>query len=319
MIMSSNKHFLTSQGEQVSKTAFGGWAIGGEYWGPQEHKDSVRAIHMALSLGVNHFDTAPVYGKGRSEQLLGQQLKRIREHCLIASKAFYTDPETLQKSFETSLKRLLTDYIDIFYIHWPLGGTDMRPGMDVLETLRTQGRIRSIGVSNFSVDQIRMVQEAGTVDVYQGGYSLLWPRLEEEILPFCHNQNIEFIPYGVLAQGILTGTGIEKLQQTHKGFRHKMVLYRQELQVHLLPLLKQIREVCSRKGWSIENSVTAYTIEQTASPSVLLGVRNRKQAENNFNLPDSPLPLEIHQILQECRLKAKLFLPDAENMFDHKS
>ncbi|OQY35695.1 MAG: hypothetical protein B6241_00450 [Spirochaetaceae bacterium 4572_59] len=317
--MNRNKNFLTSQGETVSRTAFGGWAIGGEYWGPQEHKDSVRAIHMALKLGVNHFDTAPVYGKGRSEQLIGQQLKKVREHCLIATKAFYTDPETLQKSFETSLKRLLTDYIDIFYIHWPLSGRDMRPGMEVLEKLRTQGRIRSIGVSNFSLNQIRMVQEAGTVDIYQGGYNILWPRLEEKILPFCRDQNIEFIPYGVLAQGILTERGIEKLQQTHKGFRHKMILYRQEMHAQLLPLLKQIKDVCSRRGWSVENCVTAYTIEQTVSPSVLLGVRNRTQAESNFNLPGGPLPEEIRQVLQNCRLKVNSFIPDAENMFDHKS
>lgn len=317
--MSNNTHFLTSQGAPVSRTAFGGWPIGGEYWGPQEHKDSVRAIHMALKLGVNHFDTAPVYGKGRSEQILGQQLKKIREHCLIATKAFYTDPETIQKSFETSLKRLLTDYIDIFYIHWPLGNADMRPGMEMLEKLRTQGRIRSIGVSNFSVGQIRMVQEAGKVDVYQGGYSILWPQLEEKILPFCRAQNINFIPYGVLAQGILTESGIEKLEQPHKGFRHKMILYRPELQSQLIPLLRQIKEVCSQTGWSVENSVTAYTIEQTASPSVLLGVRTRKQAESNFNLPESPLPEEIRKILQKCCIKVNNFLPNAENMFDHKS
>ena len=174
---------LSSLFDKISPLAFGAWGIGGEYWGPQEHKDSVRAIHKALALGVNHFDTAPVYGKGRSEQLIGQQLKKIRKDCFIASKAFYTTPEIMKKSLETSLNRLLTDYLDIFYIHWPLSGTDMRPGMEMLEKMRQQGRIRAIGVSNFTIEQVKMVREAGNVDVYQGGYSVLWPRAEKRDYP----------------------------------------------------------------------------------------------------------------------------------------
>ena len=160
---------------KISPLAFGAWGISGEYWGTQEHKDSVRAIHKALALGVNHFDTAPVYGKGRSEQLIGQQLKKIRNDCFIASKAFYSTPEKMRKSLETSLNRLLSDYLDIFYIHWPLSGADMRPGMEMLEKIRQQGRIRAIGVSNFTIEQVKMISEAGNVDVYQGGYSVLWP------------------------------------------------------------------------------------------------------------------------------------------------
>ena len=310
---------LTSLIGKISHTGFGSWALGGEYWGAQEHSDSVRAIHMALRLGVNHFDTAPVYGKGRSEQLLGQQLKKIRKDCIIATKAFYTDPAGLKKSFETSLKRLLTDYIDIFYIHWPLGGADMRPGMALLEELRREGRIRAIGVSNFSAPQIRMIQEAGQVDVYQGGYSVLWPWPEEDILPFCLEEKIPFIPYGVLGQGLLTEKGIGKLQSPPEGFRRKMLLYHQSYKEPLIRLLEELHESCKEAGWRVEHAAAVYALEQSGCPSVLLGARSRTQAEVNFRLPADPLPPSLKEVFIRTGRQVRTFLPREENMFGHKS
>jgi aryl-alcohol dehydrogenase-like predicted oxidoreductase len=305
--------------KKISPLAFGSWGISGEYWGPQEHKDSVRAIHKALNLGVNHFDTAPVYGKGRSEQLIGQQLKKIRQDCIIASKAFYSTPEKMQKSLETSLNRLLTDYLDIFYIHWPLSGTDMRPGMEMLERMRRQGRIRAIGVSNFSIDQIEMVREAGHIDVYQGGYSVLWPGAEQDIIPYCRKKGISYIPYGILAQGLLTDKGQEKLMNTPEGFRHKMILFHENLKDSILNQLSSIRKVCHKHGWAVEHAVILYTQERTESTSILLGTRNRAQAERNFQLPGSPLPGEIRVQLDNTRREIDKFLPKEENMFGHKS
>lgn len=302
-----------------SSLGFGGWALGGEYWGPQDHGDSVRAVHRALHWGVTHFDTAPVYGKGRSEQLLGQQLKKIRSRCTIATKAFYTDPDSMEKSLKTSLKRLLTDYADIFYIHWPLGGADMRPGMERLEQLRREGRIRAVGVSNFSVDQIRQVRQAGRVDFYQGGYSLLWPRLGRDVLPYCRRHGIGIIPYGVLAQGLLTEKGPEKLQASHQGFRHKMLLYGPPLREALAPLLATFRESCRREGWSPEHAAAAYAREETGAACLLMGVRSRKQADRNFSLPEKPLPAALRGAMEAIREKIAPFLPNAENMFGHKS
>ena len=317
--MENTNNTISSLPAEISRVGFGSWALGGDYWGPQEHKDSVRAIHMALRLGVNHFDTAPVYGKGRSEQLLGQQLKKIREQCIIGTKAFYTDPEQLRKSLEISLKRLFTDYIDIFYIHWPLSGADMRPGMALLEELRREGRIRAIGVSNFSIPQIRMVQEAGHVDVYQGGYSALWPFPEEEILPFCRKEGIPFIPYGVLGQGLLTERGLEKLQSPQEGFRHKMLLYRPEYREPLKLILGEILEACINAGWKMTHGAAVFAMKQTGCPSVLLGARSRAQAEENFSLPADPLPPSLEKVFLEAGRRVRAFLPIENNMFGHES
>ncbi len=301
----------------VSAWGFGSWALGGEYWGRQEHQNSVRVIHRALALGLNHFDTAPVYGKGRSEQILGQQLRKIRSSCILGTKAFYSSPEQMLKSFETSLKRLLCDYVDIFYIHWPLRAVDMRPGMEMLESLRRQGRIRALGVSNFNLEQLRMVEEAGQVDVYQGGYKLLWPLLEDEILPELRLREIAFIPYGVLGQGLLTEKGPENLFRQHEGFRHKMILYHEDYRPFLSPLLETF--LCDCKEFDIfpEEAAARYVLEKTGASSVLLGCRNRNQAERNFAAAPEPLPEELKARMEQIRIKAGKMLPKVPNLFNH--
>ncbi len=301
----------------LSARGFGSWALGGEYWGEQEHRNSIQAIHKALFLGVTHFDTAPVYGRGRSEQLLGQQLKKVRSSCIIATKAFYSTPEKMLKSFETSLKRLLCDYVDIFYIHWPARGQDMRPGMEMLEKLRRQGRIRALGVSNFSLTELKMVEEAGQVDVYQGGYNLLWPSLEEDILPYLKSRNIGFIPYGVLAQGLLTETGLEHLKEQHRGFRHKMLLYRQDIRPLVEPLLATFIKECRKAHIKPEEAAARYVRERTGALSILLGCRNRKQAERNFPLSEEALPETLKARMDGIRRNALKVLPKAPNLFNH--
>ncbi len=303
----------------LSSRGFGSWALGGEYWGPQNHQDSVRALHRALTLGVNHFDTAPVYGKGRSEQILGQQLKKIRRTCIIATKAFYSSPEKMKASLETSLRRLLSDYVDIFYIHWPLGEADMRPGMEMLEGLRQEGRIRAIGVSNFTVEQIRMVEEAGRVDVYQGGYNMLWTSPEDRILPFLREKEIAFVPYAVLGQGLLTGRGIEHLKTIPPGFRHKMVLYSEEIRDALVDLLKELNRACAEAGISVESAVSLYTEKRSGADSILLGCRNRAQAELNFMSGDAVISGDLKEKMDRIADRARTLVPAVPNLFNHKS
>ncbi|RDG32780.1 aldo/keto reductase [Oceanispirochaeta sp. M1] len=310
---------LTKRIGRLAPYSFGSWALGGEYWGEQDHKDSVRAIHRALTLGVSHFDTAPVYGKGRSEQLLGQQLRKIRNDISLGTKVFYSDPDKMVESFHTSLKRLMTDYIDIFYIHWPLSDCDMRPGMEALEKLRKEGRIRAIGVSNFTIPQIEMLEEAGEVDVFQGGYNIFWPKLEEKLIPWLKENNIGFIPYGVLAQGILTDNGIDHLAREHDGFRHKMILYSPEIREKLTSLLTRIGDECSKWKISVEQAVSAFTLMHVSADTVLLGVRNRNQADSNFRHSVEELPRSLSSLLEQLLIETQSFIPDVPNLFNHKS
>ncbi|MDC7231993.1 MAG: aldo/keto reductase [Spirochaetales bacterium] len=314
-----NESRLEKKIGKLNPFSFGTWALGGEYWGEQSHKDTVRALHRALSLGVRHFDTAPVYGKGRSEQILGQQLRKIRSDVTLGTKVFYSDPQRMVQSFHTSLKRLMTDYIDIFYIHWPLSDCDMRPGMAALEALRREGRIRAIGVSNFSEDQIRNIGEAGDVDVFQGGYNLFWPRLEQELLPYLNKNKIGFIPYGVLAQGILTETGPAHLNSVHEGFRHKMVLYDPALKETISGLLEKALEECRKNGIPLEQAVSSFTLIRLCADTVLLGARNRDQADRNFQPAVKTLPEGVVSVFEELLEKSSAFLPDCPNLFNHIS
>ena len=304
---------------ELSPLSFGSWALGGEYWGFQNHSDSVRALHRALVLKVNHFDTAPVYGKGRAEQLIGQQLKKIRSEISLGTKAFYSTPQKMKASLETSLKRLLTDYIDIFYIHWPLGGTDMRPGMEMLESLRREGKIRAIGASNFSISQLKMLEEAGQVDVYQGGYNIFWPALENEVLPYLLSKNIGFIPYGVLAQGILTEKGMDHLDAIHEGHRHKMILYRDDIKEKIRPWVARLLEESSRTGIPLEQAVRLFTCNQISADTVLMGARNRAQADRNFQRPKEDLPSSFKSLLERTKTEAADLFQDMPNLFNHKS
>ncbi len=313
------KNRLTEGIGALPPFSFGGWALGGEYWGDQNHSDSVRALHRALALGVTHFDTAPVYGKGRSEQLLGQQLRKIRSDVTLASKVFYSTPERMVKSFHETLKRLMTDYLDIFYIHWPLSGCDMRPGMEALEKLRAQGRIRALGVSNFSVNQLAIVEEAGRVDVFQGGYNILFPELEKDVLPFLKERNIAFIPYGVLAQGILTEKGIDHLDREHKGYRHKMVLYDPALKERLKALVQELQRGSAASGIPVEQAVSEYSRMRSSAATVLLGVRSRKQAEQNFDRRPEGLSPSLTELIDRIAAEGESLVPGVSNLFNHKS
>ena len=147
-----------------SELGIGCWAFGDEYWTTTDstvsHRETVRVIRAALRAGITHFDTAQGYGNGVSEQVTGQQLRQIRRGVSIASKTYLRPASTVEKGIEKSLRRLCTDYIDIFYLHWPKPSQDLRPHIEALERARQKGYIRAIGLSNFSAPQIQPLLSA---------------------------------------------------------------------------------------------------------------------------------------------------------------
>lgn len=191
--------------------AMGCWNFGGDYWRKQSREVHRKTLLAALESGITHFDTAPAYGNGESEQLLGQLLKKellkknpeTRKRLTVSTKFFPTLPENVRKGLKRSLGRLLLDYIDIYYIHWPNEKCDMAGIMGELEIAREEGLIRSIGVSNFSVKQMEEVMKYGKPDYCQTGYSLLWRYPEEGVLPWCRREGIKAVAYSPLAQGLL--------------------------------------------------------------------------------------------------------------------
>ncbi len=193
--------------------------MGGWMWGGAEDRDSLATIRRAIELGVNLIDTAPIYGHGRSEEIVGRALQESgqRDRLILATKVGLNwDPEQTRvwrdssrarigKEVEDSLRRLRTDYIDIYQVHWPDLATPFEESMEALVSLQEQGRVRVIGVSNFDVAQIDRCRKVGPVQVLQPPYNMFERGIEREILPYCRRQGLGVLAYSPLCRGLLTG------------------------------------------------------------------------------------------------------------------
>jgi aryl-alcohol dehydrogenase-like predicted oxidoreductase len=200
---------------KVSRVALGTWAMGGWMWGGTDHRESIATIHAALARGINLIDTAPVYGFGVSEEIVGAALDGIRDRVVIATKAgvewrdgkVYRNASRarIMQEIDDSLRRLRTDYIDIYQVHWPDPLVPVGETAEAMRLLYEQGKIRAIGVSNFSVDQMELFRQVAPLHVLQAPYNLFERAIEAAILPYCRANNIVTLGYGALCRGLLSG------------------------------------------------------------------------------------------------------------------
>ena len=202
---------------RVSRVALGTWAMGGWMWGGTDARESVATIGSALDRGINLIDTAPVYGFGVSEEIVGKALadSGLRSRAVIATKAGleWRDGKVYRNAtrrriiqeIDDSLRRLRTDYIDIYQVHWPDPLTPVEETADVMRALYEQGKIRAIGVSNFSVAQMQRFRSVAPLHVLQSPYNLFERSIEAEILPYCRRNSIATLGYGALCRGLLSG------------------------------------------------------------------------------------------------------------------
>jgi myo-inositol catabolism protein IolS len=193
-----------------ARLGMGGSFYGLDHANHQGEADILAAMQTALENGITHFDTASGYGNGYSESLIGRFMAADpprRERIFLASKFASDDisAQAMLAAIVASRPRLQTDRIDLYYIHWPRTGKDLRPLMEGLETARQQGKINAIGVSNFSVAQMDQLAQVGQIDAHQLGYNLLWRYDEDDIIPYCAAHNIAVVVYSALAHGILAG------------------------------------------------------------------------------------------------------------------
>lgn len=203
---------------EVSRIGLGTWAIGGWMWGGTDEKQSIETIHAALEKGINLIDTAPVYGFGRSEEIVGKAIDEYvgeREGLILSTKAGIewkgdeifrnASRDRIFQEVEDSLERLGTDYIDIYHIHWPDPETPIKETAKAMKELYHEGKIKAIGVSNFSTEQMREFNKYVPLHVSQPPYNLFERKTEEDILPYCLEKDIHMITYGALCRGLLTG------------------------------------------------------------------------------------------------------------------
>lgn len=201
---------------EASRLALGTWAIGGSMWGGADDAEAVRTIHAAFDHGINVIDTAPVYGFGHSEEVVGKALAGFgRERAIIATKVGLdwssgkilrnSSPARLRQELEDSLRRLRTDVIDIYQVHWPDESVPFEETAATLEEFRREGKIRAIGVSNFSPAQMDRFRKAARLDTVQPPYNLFEREIEKDVLPYAQRHDLTVLAYGALCRGLLSG------------------------------------------------------------------------------------------------------------------
>lgn len=281
---------------QVSVIGFGAWGVGGApFWSTEGDHTSSKAILKAVDSGINFFDSAPVYGFGHSEELLGKTLKPMRDKVILATKCgLVWDKENLGsiaknarkasilKEIDRSLRRLRTDVIDLYQVHWPDVKTPQEETMEALLKIKEQGKIRFIGVSNYSVDQMRECMKFGNIVSLQPEYSLLERSIEKETVSFCIENRIGIIAYSPLASGVLTGKYDKSTR--FKDWRGKGVIgvFTGEGYEKNIEKVDALKEVSGEAGKTCGQMAVNWVTRQPGLASALVGVKNESQVEENL-------------------------------------
>ena len=273
----------------------GCWSFGPQQWSGQEDANLLGAMQAAEDRGITHFDTATDYGDGYSETLIGRYLaadEGRRERLFIASKANpdKISAQSMLDAIEASRARLQTDFIDLYYIHWPRSGTDMRPAMEGLETARQSGIVRAVGVSNFSVEQMEQASEACHIDAHQLNYNLFWRHNERESISYCASHGIAVVTYSSLAHGILSGKFPRGLALPEGDQRCDILLFQDAVWPHVYQAVEELKALSAETGQPLIHLAIRWVLRQPGITSVLVGARNAHQVQHNAAALEADIP-----------------------------
>jgi len=279
----------------ITRTGFGAWAVGGgnwEFgWGPQDDNESIEAIKHAVEVGMNWIDTAAVYGLGHSEEVVGKAIKGMNPRPYIFTKCGLVwnekrttrrslKADSLRKECEASLRRLKIDAIDLYQIHWPVD-RDLEEAWETLERLRQEGKVRNIGVSNFSIAQMQRCLAIAPVASLQPPYSLINRDYEKEILPFCEENNIGVIVYSPMGRGLLTGAMTRERIANFPSDDHRRHAssFNEPALTKNLALGEKLKKIGQRHGFSAGEAAIAWTLLNPAVTAAIVGGRSAAQVD----------------------------------------
>ncbi len=310
------KRYLSQTNIEITPLLVGTWQAGKKMWAGIEDEESIRAIRAAFEAGIITIDTAEIYGEGHSESIVAQALADVRERVIYATKVFanHLKYEQVIAACDHSLKNLQTDYIDLYQIHWPSGSwnTEIVPiseTMAALNYLKAQGKIRAIGVSNFSRSQLEEAGQYGRIESIQPPYSLFWRSVEKEIMPYCIENNISILAYSPLAQGLLTGKFRNGYQLASEDHRIKNKLFHGENFQRVQAALTQLEPIAKRYNCSLAQLSLAWLIKQPQT-NAIAGVRNAAQAVNNAQAMTINLTPEDLKLIDNIGKQVTDFLDD---------
>lgn len=279
---------------EVSQIGLGTNAVGGHnLFQNINEQDGKELVREALNIGLNFIDTADLYGVGRSEELVGEVVKEFkREDIVVATKgsqqwlgdgSIKTDnrPEYLREAVEKSLQRLQLDYVDLYYLHFPDQVTPFAESIGELARLKEEGKIRAIGISNVSLDQLKEANVHGDISVLQSPYNLLDRSAEADLLPFCVENNISFIPYGPLAFGLLGGGFTKESKLDASDWRNSLPLFQGDQFQQTLETVDKLKEFAVQKETTLPNLALAWLLAQEGVDAVIPGGKRKDRIREN--------------------------------------
>ncbi len=318
-------------GVQVSALGFGSWPMAGASYGGISEDSASAAVRRALEVGVNCFDTAPAYGLGEAEQMLGRALGPHRDEIVLVSKCGISLPPgstvairdnsraAIIRDVELSLERLATDHLDVVLLHWPEADTPIAESMDALDELVTSGKTRFVGVSNFDVAQLQEAAAVRRVDVVQIGYHLFDRRLESDVLPYCAENGIGVMGYGSLAHGLLAGVFDSSTKFADDDWRSAGIFFGQPLlrganfhtNVGVVEAIK--REVADPRGVPVAQIALAWVLRNPTISTALVGARTPDEVDANRDAVELVLSdaevATIEQIMRAAAGRVSAFWP----------
>jgi len=301
----------------VTKIIFGAWAIGGWMWGGTDEDQAIAAVRKAVELGITSIDTAAIYGMGRSEEIVARAIEPFRRDDLQILTKFgmrwdlevdapkrwdsigrdgkpcvvkhWAKGDSVIQECEDSLRRLKTDYIDLYQQHWPDPGTEVEETAEALARLIEQGKIRAAGTSNFTVELLERARRVVPLASNQPPYSMVKRDIEQDVLPYCVEHGISTIVYSPLQRGLLTGKITPGYTFTGDDHRARSPLFGGENLARVNAFLAEIRPIAEAHGATLAQLVIAWTLGREGITAVLVGARNPRQAEENARGADISL------------------------------
>ncbi len=314
--------------------AFGGWAIGGWMWGGAEKSDGLKALRKAIDLGITSIDTAPAYGFGQSEELVGQAIKGQRDKVQVFTKFGlkwnddkgkfffnttddqgkptemyrYASKDSVIRECEDSLRRMKTDYIDLYQIHWSDPTTPVEETMEALNLLLEQGKIRAIGVCNYDLELLKLASSFAPVISNQVPYSMVRREIEDDLVPWCIGNNISIIAYSPLQRGLLTGKFNQDSTFKEGDTRGDTPYFKKSNIKRVNGFLNEIKEIADSKNATFAQLVIRWTLEQPGITCALVGARNVTQVNENAGALNVDLSREEINSITDKLQKLKLEL-----------
>lgn len=298
----------------VSRICFGAWQASD--WATSNEKSFFESVRAALSLGINFFDTAEIYGNGISESLLGKALQGKRDRVIVATKFSHRNsrPAEIRRALEASLKRLKTDYVDLYQQHWPPLAPPLDESIAELSKLRSEGKIRAIGVSNWMGPEFGECSLTSDIDCVQNCCSLLWRSIEREVLPLCISNNIAVIAYSPLCQGLLAGR-FKSAEEIPQDFRKKNILLSKERFEKSYAVAQAAAALAPKYDKPVSAVALRFLLDTPGITSVIVGASSASQVEDNIQALGWALDKDDYESLASLTIEYKTVFPDHSSLW----